>query len=102
EQVTARVEPAASGPLVELISVPGEIQPRTSVLISSRVAARIAELPHDVGDTVRKTPQGTTQPTREQLLVRLDARDLESALRSAEARSSAQAAQLKVNESRIQ
>lgn len=100
-QETVRVEPVVSGPLVEMISVPGEIQPRTKVSISSRVAARIAELPHIQGDTVRRTPPGTTQPSQDQLLVRLDAKDLESALRSAEARSKAQAAQLKVNELRI-
>ncbi len=100
-QETVRVEPVVVGPLVEMISVPGEIQPRTKVSISSRVAARIAELPHVVGSTVKKMPPGATQPATENLLVKLDARDLESALRSAEARSKAQAAQMKVNELRI-
>lgn len=100
-QEPVRVEPTVRGPLIEMVSVPGEIQPRTKVSISSRVAARIAELPHVEGAAVVKAPPGTTQPTTQQLLVRLDAKDLESALRSAEARSRAQGAQLKVNELRI-
>ena len=101
DQEKVRVEPTVRGPLVEVISVPGEIQPRVKVEISSRVAARIAELPHPEGATVKRAQPGATQPARESLLVRLDAKDLESSLRSATARAAAQSAQIEVTKSRI-
>lgn len=101
EVVKVRVEAAARGPLVEVVSVPGEIQPKTKVSISPRVSARIAELPHLEGATVKKLPAGTTRPSRESLLVRLDSKDLEAQLQSVEARADAQTAQIKVNELRI-
>jgi HlyD family secretion protein len=85
-QATVRVEPAARGDLVEIISAPGEVQPRTKVPISARVSAQIVEMPFKEGDRVKKGD----------LLVRLDARDLEAALDSAIARRAAQKAQEEV------
>jgi HlyD family secretion protein len=101
EQAKVRVEPAVRGSLVEMVSVPGEIQPRKKVSISPRVAARIAELYHNEGDEVKAAPAGTTQPTREMLLVRLDSKDLQATLRSAEERAAAQLAQIEVAKLRI-
>jgi len=55
QEVTAvRVEPAAAGALVELVSVPGEIQPEEKVQISSRVPAQILDLPHKEGERVTR------------------------------------------------
>ena len=96
EQAKVRVEPAGHGSLVELVSVPGEIQPLRKVSISPRVAARIAELPHKEGDVVEAAVKGATQPSPKSLLVRLDAKDLQAALESARERSAAQGAQILV------
>ena len=38
-----RVEPASRGDLIEIVSVPGEIQPLKKVAISAKVAAPIVE-----------------------------------------------------------
>lgn len=86
QQAVVRIEPAASGTLVEIISAPGEVQPRTRVPISARVSAQIVEMPFKEGDRVKKGD----------ILVKLDARDLEAALDSAIARRDAQKAQEEV------
>jgi HlyD family secretion protein len=83
--------------LAEVVQAPGEIEPKSHVSISAKVSARIVELPCDDGDTVTKG-SATTSPS---LLVRLDARDLEAAVRSAKARYAAQQAQIKVGEARL-
>jgi HlyD family secretion protein len=92
EQAKVRVEPAVKGALVEMVSVPGEIQPRKKVSISPRVSARIAELYFKEGDEVQAKA----------LLVRLDSKDLEATLLSAQERAAAQKAQMEVEELRIQ
>lgn len=106
-----RVEPAGSGALVEIVSVPGEVQPEQKVQIGARVSAQILDLPHREGDTVtrheaRRPANGgteaTTRPAESSVLVRLDARDLESSLRSAEARAAAQAAEIDVARARVE
>lgn len=66
---------AATGDLSRTVSAPGSIEPRTNVMISAQVSARITELPFREGDTVRAGD----------VLVRLDARDLAAALASAQA-----------------
>ena len=92
-----RIEPIQVRDLVETVTAPGQVQAKTKVSISARVAARIVEIPYKEGDTVTKGT-ATTQPS---VLVRLDSKDLEAQLRAAEARSAAQSAQLVVAESRI-
>src|SRR5438552_2636799 len=94
--VSVRVESATRGALVELVSVPGEIQPEEKVKLSARVPAQILDLPHKEGDTVtafdQKATGPATQPAESSVLVRLDAKDLESSLKSAESHASAQEA----------
>jgi HlyD family secretion protein len=101
EPPKVRVEPAGRGSLVELVSVPGEIQPLRKVSISPRVAARIAELPHKEGDIVEAVDRAATRPSRASLLVRLDAKDLQAALESARERAAAEGAQIIVETLRI-
>ena len=93
-------ETATNGDLVEIISAPGEVQPRTKVSISAKVPAPITELRYKEGDSVsRGSPDGKTPAS---ILVKLDAKDLEAALRSAQARYDAQQAMISVSEQRIQ
>ncbi|MHC4807241.1 MAG: efflux RND transporter periplasmic adaptor subunit, partial [Planctomycetota bacterium] len=40
-----RIEQAQRGELVEFVSAPGEIEPKTKVEISAKVSARIIEMP---------------------------------------------------------
>ena len=47
-----RLEQPVRGVLVEFVSAPGEIEPRSNVEISAKVSARIAALPYDEGATV--------------------------------------------------
>ena len=92
-----RLESPGRGDLVEIITGPGEVEPRRKVSISSRISARIVELPFEEGDEVCK---GQTAESGS-VLLRLDASDLEAALRSAEARREASAAQIKVSEAEL-
>ena len=62
--------------LVEFVSAPGEVEPRTKVDISALVSARIEDLPLREGDEVRKGD----------VIVRLDDRDLQAVLESTKAR----------------
>src|SRR5688572_21471569 len=98
-----RVEPAGRGPLVELVSVPGEVQPEPElkVPISARVSARIVELPFKEWDKVTKGDPNADPPIPPSLLVRLDAKDLEAAMRSVRARFAAQEAQVVVTNAQI-
>lgn len=98
EPMAVRIERVALSELVEVVSAPGTIQPRNKVSISAKVAARVIELPFKEGDVVTKGA-ATTKPS---LLVRLDARDLESALRSTQAHYAAEAAQIIVAKARIE
>ena len=90
------------GELIESVSAPGEIEPKTKVAISAKVSARIVELPFDEGDKVTKGDPCSTPPIPASVLVRLDAKDLESQLRSAQASRAGQAAQLEVEKARIE
>lgn len=91
EPLSVRVEPLSRGELVEITSAPGTVQAKTKVSISAKVAARIIELPFKEGATVKKGD----------LLVKLDAKDLEAAVKSAQARYSAQEAQITVQQANI-
>lgn len=101
DPVAVRVELASQGDLIEVVSAPGTVQPRTKVSISAKVSARIVELPHKEGETVTKGDP-TSKPARPpSVLVKLDSKDLEAALRSATARYAAQQATIKVDEAHI-
>jgi HlyD family secretion protein len=91
EGTSVRVESVDQGDLIELVQAPGEVQPLTKVSISAKVASRIIEIPHKEGDQIKKGD----------VLVRLDASDLQASLRSAEARYAAQQAGLQVAGSRV-
>ena len=42
-----QIEEAKYGELIEIVSAPGEIEPKTNVEISAKVSARIIKLPYD-------------------------------------------------------
>ena len=86
-----RVEKIGRGDLVEFVSASGEVEPRTKVAISARVAARITELPLDEGMVVHKGDR----------LVQFDDKELKAALDSVKARFAAQEAEVTVAETRI-
>src|SRR5687767_9710143 len=92
EQETAvRIEKVSRGDLVEIVSAPGQIQPKTKVSISAKTTARIMALPFDEGMEVKK----------DQIIVQLDSKELEAQLSASESRRSAQAAQIDVGEARL-
>ncbi len=96
-----RVEQLQRGELVEIVSAPGAIEPKTKVSLSAKVSARIMELPYEEGDIVTCGNPNADPPAPASLLIKLDAKDLESQLQSAQANASAQAAQLEVEKARI-
>ncbi|MFB0553599.1 MAG: efflux RND transporter periplasmic adaptor subunit [Phycisphaerae bacterium] len=96
-----RIEKAQRGELIEFVSAPGEIEPKINVEISAKTMARIIELPYEEGDIVTCGNTNTNPPVPASVLVRLDDKDLESQLLSAEASYAAQAAQIEVEKARI-
>jgi len=97
-----RIEKAKSGDLIEFVSAPGEIEPKTKVEISAKVAARIVELPYEEGDTVTGGDENANPPVPPSLLLRLEAKNLESGLKSAEASRDGQVAQAEVDKAGIE
>lgn len=79
-----RTEVVSRGDLTRVVNAPGLIEPETSVEISARVSATIVALPFDVGDEVRKGD----------VVVRLDAEDLQARLDAAQARLRAEQARM--------
>ena len=98
---SVRTERVGRGELVELVPAPGQVQPRTKVSISARVSARIAELPFEEGQVVTKGDPSANPPIPASVLLKLDSKDLEAELRSAEARRAGEAEQLEVSKARI-
>jgi HlyD family secretion protein len=96
-----RIEQAQRGELIEFVSAPGEIEPKTKVEISAKVMARIIELPYEEGERVTCGDNDGNPAVPASVLVRLDAKDLESQLVSAQAGRSAQEAQIEVDKSRV-
>jgi HlyD family secretion protein len=96
-----RTEQPQRGELIEFISAPGEIEPKTKVELSAKVSARIKELPYEEGDVVTCGDPDADPPVTASVLVRLDSMDLESQLRSARASAAAQEAQHEVEKARI-
>lgn len=99
--MVVHIEQPQRGELTELVSAPGEIEPKTKVELSAKVSARIIELPYEEGDIVTCGDPDADPPIPASLLVRLDAKDLESQLRSVQASSAAQGAQLEVEKAKI-
>jgi len=91
-----QIEEAEYGELIEIVSAPGEIEPKTNVEISARISARIVDLPYKEGDIVTCGDPNANPPVPASVLIRLDARDMESLLRSAEAYRDAKAAAVEV------
>ena len=81
EPAEVRVEAPSRGELVETVSAPGEVRPKTSVSIRAGLSAMIVELPHEEGDRVKKGD----------LLVRLKATGIEAAVRTGMTRLGANA-----------
>ena len=96
-----RISKPIRGSLVEFVSAPGEIEPKTKVEISAKISARITELPYDEGDLVTAGDPNAEPPVPPSVVLRLDSRDLESRLLSAQASRNAQAAQIEVENARI-
>ena len=101
KSTVVRIEKAQRGELIEFVSAPGEIEPKTHVEISAKVSARITELPYEEGDIVTCGSTDTNPPVPASVLLRLDDKDLQSRLLSAQASYSAQAAQIEVEKARI-
>lgn len=97
-----RLEHPGRGVLIEYVSAPGEIEPRSNVEISAKVSARVVALPYEEGDTVTKGDPNADPPVPPSVLVRLDSKDWESQLVSAQASRAAQAAQSEVEKARIE
>lgn len=97
-----RIEKAQRGELIEFVSAPGEIEPKTKVEISAKVAARIVELPYEEGDTVTCGDENANPPVPPSLLIQLEAKNLESGLKSAEASRDGQVAQAEVDKAGIE
>lgn len=96
-----RIEAARLGKLIEIVSAPGTIEPKINVEISAKTSGRIVALPYDEGDTVTKGAPDADPPIPASVVVRLDSKDLESRLLSAQADRAARAAQIEVEKARI-
>jgi HlyD family secretion protein len=82
--VEVRFDAPARGKLIRTINAPGELEPKTKVEISAQVSARILELPFRENQQVKEGD----------LIVRLDARDLQALLDSAKAQLRSEEARL--------
>jgi len=98
---TVRIEQPKRGELLEFVSAPGEIEPKTNVEISAKVSARVMALPYEEGDVVTCGDPNANPPKPASVLVRLDSKDLETRLTSAEAGRAGQIAQAEVEKARI-
>lgn len=79
-----RLTEVKRGDLVRTVSAPGQVEPKTKVEISAQVSARIIALPFREGQTVKN----------DDVLVRLDGRDLAALLDSAKAQLRSEEARL--------
>jgi HlyD family secretion protein len=102
KEEVVRIEDVVRGDLTERVSAPGEIEPKTTVQISAKISARIMEMPYDEGNVVTKGDPCTNPPIPASVLIRLDAKDLESQMRLAEAGRNAQEAQIEVEKAKIE
>ena len=102
KEEVVRIEEVKMGDLTERVSATGEIEPKETVQISAKVSARIIDMPYDEGNVVTCGDPNANPPIPASLLVKLDAKDLESQLRLAEAGKNAQQAQTEVEKARIE
>jgi HlyD family secretion protein len=102
KEEVVRIEEVKRGDLTERVSATGEIEPKEIVQISTRVSARIIDMPYDEGNVVTCGDPNANPPIPPSVLVKLDAKDLESQLRLAEASRNAQEAQTEVEKARIE
>lgn len=79
-----KLDTPTRGKLVRTINAPGELEPKTKVEISAQVSARILELPYRENQDVKEGD----------VVVRLDARDLQALLDSAKAQLRSEEARL--------
>lgn len=86
-----RAEKVKVDRLVETVSAPGDVEPRTKVDISAEVSARIEELPFREGDAVKKGA----------VIIQLDGRDLQAGLDSARARRDGERFRLESERARL-
>lgn len=96
-----RVEEAKPTELLETVSAPAELEPKSRVEISAKVSGRVEALPFKVGERVTKGDPNANPPVAASLIVRLDSKDLESQLLGAQARRAAQAATIESEKARI-
>lgn len=86
-----RLGKVEKGRLVRTVNAPGSIEPKTKVQISAQVSARITSLPFREGQTVKTG----------EIVVKLDSRDLQAQLESAQASERAEKARLEGAESAL-
>lgn len=91
EAVAVRVQPAATGEVTEVVMAPGLVEPFRKVDISAEVSARVMALPFREGDLVHAND----------VVVRLDDRDLKAALESSRARRDAERYRLQSEQQRL-
>jgi HlyD family secretion protein len=97
-----RVEEVKQGELTEEVGALCEIEPNEIVQLSARVSARIVDLPYDEGAVVTCGDPNANPPLPASLLIKLDAKDLESQLRLAQAGRNAEEAQIEVEKEKIE
>jgi HlyD family secretion protein len=97
-----RIEEVKRGELTEEVGALCEIEPNEIVQISAKVSAQIMEMPFDEGGVVTCGDPNANPPVPPSLLVKLDAKDMESQLRIAQASRDAQEAQIEVEKERIE
>lgn len=91
QPTTVRLEELKAGDLQEFISAPGAIEPKTKVELSAKISARVVELPFKEGQQVKAGD----------VVIRLDAKEMESRLKSVKANFLAQQAQIEVTKTQI-
>ncbi|HEY1686205.1 MAG TPA: efflux RND transporter periplasmic adaptor subunit [Tepidisphaeraceae bacterium] len=93
-EIGVRTQVVVRGDLTETINAAGDVEPKTKVSISARVAARIAAIPFVEGDDVTKGKPDAHPPVLPSILVQLDDKDLQAALKQSEANYEAKTAQI--------
>jgi HlyD family secretion protein len=96
-----RVERPVRGDLVEVVNAAGTIMPKTKASISARVSALIQEIPCREGQDVTRGDPTANPPIPASVLVRLDDKDLQASLRTAESQRESQAARIAVARARL-
>ena len=96
-----RVDELKQTELLEFVSAPAELEPKSRVEISAKVSGRVEALPFKVGERVTKGDPNANPPIPPSLIVRLDSKDLDSQLVGARARRAAQAATIESERARI-